>query len=203
MNKVAKFAVAAAVGLALGSSVSGTLLPGLVSVAAAAEDGKSEAKPQVSAAAGKDLQAAQKALNAKEYDKTLADLDKVKANPKKNGYDEYVMNEFYVSADVLIWWMKGSPYAAQNKLQQAEAPLEALMNSKYISQDEMKKRVGQAAGLNYELKNYDKAIDFGSRAIKDGYATASIQTIVAQSYYLKNDYKGTDKFVRGLVDAEK
>ena len=191
MNKVVKFTVAAAVGLALGSTVSGTLLPGWVSVAAAADEGKSEAKPQVSAAAAKDLQAAQKALNAKKYDESLAQLDKVKANPKKSGYDEYVMNEFYVSA-----------YAAQGKLQQAEAPLEALMTSKYISADEMKKRVGQAAGLNYQLKNYEKAIEFGSRAIKDGYATASIQTIVAQAYYLKNDYKGTDKFVRGLVDDQ-
>ena len=84
-NKVAKVAVAGAVAMVLGSTMSGRLLPGYVA-AAAAEDAKpaDTAKQQVSAAAGKDLQEAQKDMQAQKWDDMLVVLDKVKNNPKKN-----------------------------------------------------------------------------------------------------------------------
>ena len=43
--------------------------------------------------------------------------------------------------------------------------------------------------LNYQLKNYDKAIEYGQRAIKGGYATDENKNILAQAYYLKGDWK--------------
>ncbi len=176
MNKVAKFTVAGAVALVLGSS---SLL---------AADSSAPPKQQVSAAAAKDLQQAQKDLNDKKYDVALTDLEKVKNNTKKNEYDEYVMNEFYVSA-----------YAGLKQNDQAEQALEAILGSKFMPPDELQKRVVQAAYVNYQLQKYDKAIEFGQRAIKDGYAPEQLLTAVAQAYYLKPDYPGTDKFVRGLV----
>jgi tetratricopeptide (TPR) repeat protein len=192
MNKVAKVAVAGAVAMVLGSTMSGSLLPGYVG-AAAAEDAKpaDTAKPQVSAAAGKDLQEAQKDMQAQKWDDMLVVLDKVKNNPKKNDYDEHVMNEFYVTA-----------YANKKQLQEATGPLEFLIASKFTPPDEMKKRVVQAAFLYYQLQNYDKAIDYGNRAIKDGYSNEQVPLVVAQSYYLKNDFKNTATFVRGLVDDQ-
>ena len=192
MNKVVRVAVAGAVAMVLGSTMSGSLLPGLVA-AAAADDAKpaDTAKPQVSAAAGKDLQEAQKDMQAQKWDDMLVVLDKVKNNPKKNDYDEHVMNEFYVTA-----------YANKKQLQQATGPLEFLITSKFTPPDELKKRVVQSAFLYYQLQNYDKAVDYGNRAIKDGYATDQVQLVVAQSYYLKNDFKDTATFVRGLVDDQ-
>ncbi|HTC54410.1 MAG TPA: hypothetical protein VK700_20910 [Steroidobacteraceae bacterium] len=183
MNKVAKFAVAGAMAMVLGNSI-----------AAFADDAApppATPKPGVSAAAGKDLQAAQKALADKNYDVALAALDKVKANPKKNEYDEFAMNQFYYNA-----------YVAQHKLQEAEQPLEAWLNSKYITPDLQKKLVVAAAYLNYQLMNYDKALEFGNRAVKEGYAPAQLQQAMAQAYYLKNDYRGTDRFVRAMVDDQ-
>ena len=191
-NKVAKVAVVGAVAMVLASTMSGRLLPGYVA-AAAADDAKpaDTAKPQVSAAAGKDLQEAQKDMQAQKWDDMLVALDKVKNNPKKNEYDEHVMNEFYVTA-----------YANKKQLQDATGPLEFLIASKYTPPDELKKRVVQAAFLYYQLQNYDKAVDYGNRAIKDGNATDQVQLVVAQSYYLKNDFKDTATFVRGLVDDQ-
>jgi tetratricopeptide (TPR) repeat protein len=191
-NKVAKVAVAGAVAMVLGSTMSGRLLPGYVT-AAAADDAKpaDTAKPQVSAAAGKDLQEAQKDMQAQKWDDMLVVLEKVKNNPKKNDYDEHVMNEFYVTA-----------YANKKQLQEATGPLEFLITSKFTPPDELKKRVVQAAFLYYQLQNYDKAVEYGNRAIKEGYATDQVQLVVAQSYYLKNDYKNTGTFVHGLVDDQ-
>jgi tetratricopeptide (TPR) repeat protein len=181
MNKVANFALAAAVAVGLGQTV-----------LALAEDA---APPhgQVSAAAGKDLKAAQAALTEKKYDEAIADLDKVKANPKKNDYDEYVMNELAVNA-----------YAGVKppRYPEAEAALEATMTSKFMPPDELKKRVVTTAILNNQLQNYDKAIQFGTRAIKDGYGTPQVQLVVAQAYYQKKDYKGSEKFIRSMVDDQ-
>ncbi|HEV2701155.1 MAG TPA: hypothetical protein VGV09_05970 [Steroidobacteraceae bacterium] len=179
MNKVAKFAVAGTVAMLLGS------------MAVAAEDAPAAPKAQVSAAAGKDLQAAQKAMNEKKYDEALADLDKVKANPKKNDYDEFAMNQFYYNI-----------YVAQKKLPEAEPPLEAWINSKFMKPEDLKRLVVAAAYLNYQIQNYDKTIEFGTRAVKEGYAPPQLQQAIAQAYYLKNDFKGTDRFVRGVVDAQ-
>ena len=172
--------------MVLGSTVSGSLLPGLVS-AAAADDGK----PTNTIAAGKNLQAALKDMQARKWDDMVADLDKVKSDPKKNEYDEHIMYELYVTA-----------YTNKKQLQEAAAAVEHLIGSKFTPAEEVKKRVVQAASLNYDLKNYDKALDFGNRAIKDGYGSMAVQVIVAQSYYLKNDFKNTSKFVRGVIDNQ-
>ena len=152
MNKVAKLAVGGAVVM-------------LVATATAAwADDAPAPKPQVSAAAGKDLQAAQKALTAKNYDEAIADLDKVKANSKKNEYDEYLMNEFYFSAYAGAKKFTGGRGAARGRDGlQVHAPGRA-----------------EAAPLpwprrsNYQLKDYGKAIDFGNRAVKDGYAHRAV-----------------------------
>jgi tetratricopeptide (TPR) repeat protein len=55
--------------------------------------------------------------------------------------------------------------------------------------------------MHYQLKNYEKAIEFGQRAIKGGFAEEETKKIVGQAYYLKGDWKGTLKFEEGLVDA--
>jgi hypothetical protein len=180
MNKVLKFASTAAVAALLGSTMS-----------TYADDAPASGKPQVSIAAGKDLQAAQKALVAKRYDDVLTELDKVKSNPKKNDYDEYLMNLFY-----------STTYIAQKKYQQALPPLEASMASKYMAPAELKQRLVTATTLNYNLQNYDKTIEYGNRVIKEGNGSAQIETVLAQSYYQKNDFKDTERFVRGMVDEQ-
>jgi tetratricopeptide (TPR) repeat protein len=180
MKKVSKVAVAtigAAVALVLGSTLS------------FADD--AAGKPQVSAAAGKDLMAAQKDMQARKWDDMLQELDKVKANPKKNDYDEHVMNELYLYV-----------YASRKQFQEATVPLEHLIASKYTPPGELKQRVVMAASMFEELKNYDKALEYGNRAVKDGYATPAVQLIVAQSYYLKNDFKDANRFIRDVVDGQ-
>ncbi|HEY1899259.1 MAG TPA: tetratricopeptide repeat protein [Steroidobacteraceae bacterium] len=189
MNKVAKVAMAGAVAMVLGT-LSGALWPGVAATAVAA-DAPASGKPQVSAAAGKDLIAAQKDMKEQKWDDMLVELDKVKANPKKNEYDEFLMNEFYVTA-----------YFNKKQLQQVTGPLEATIASKYSSPEDVKKRVVVAAGLYYELKNYDKAIEYANRAMKDGYGTDKLQLIAAQSYYLKNDFKDANRAIQGMVSDE-
>lgn len=70
------------------------------------------------------------------------------------------------------------------------------------SPGEIAHQVRELSEINFHLKNYDKAIDFGSRAIEGGFADERITTIVGQSYYLKGDYAGTRKFEEGLMQRQ-
>jgi tetratricopeptide (TPR) repeat protein len=159
----------------------------LVPVVAA--DKKEENK--VSKDLAKPLKAAQDALQAKKYPDALAKLKEAESNPKKTPYDEHVINV-----------LAGSAYARTNDYQSAEKAFEAQANDGFTEQSELPRIIKATAQINYQLKNYDKAIEFGNRAIKGGYGDEEVNVIVGQSYYLKGDYKGTLKFFEPIVESD-
>jgi tetratricopeptide (TPR) repeat protein len=156
-----------------------------------AADKKEENK--VSKDLAKQLKAAQDSMQAKppKYADALAKLKEAEANPKKTPYDEHVINV-----------LAGSAYARTNDYPDAEKAFEAQANDGFTEQAELPRIVKAVAQINYQLKNYDKAIEFGNRAIKGGYGDEEVNVIVGQSYYLKGDYKGTLKFFQPVVDAD-
>ncbi|HEY6484299.1 MAG TPA: tetratricopeptide repeat protein [Steroidobacteraceae bacterium] len=157
------------------------------SPAAAAE----EKKPTVSRDLAKTLKAAQEALQQKKYSDALAKLKEAEANPKKTPYDEHVINE-----------LAGVAYARTNNYPEAAKAFEAELNDGFLDQSEVPGRVKAVAQINYQIKNYDKAIEYGMRAVKGGYADDQMITLVGQSYYLKGDWKGTLKFEDSLIDSQ-
>ena len=171
--------------LVLGAAVVGAT--SLVPVVAA--DKKEENK--VSKDLAKPLKAAQDALQAKKYPDALAKLKEAESNPKKTPYDEHVINV-----------LAGSAYARTNDYQSAEKAFEAQANDGFTEQAELPRIIKATAQINYQLKNYDKAIEFGNRAIKGGYGDEEVNVIVGQSYYLKGDYKGTLKFFEPIVESD-
>ena len=158
-------------------------------VTAAAADKKDENK--VSKDLAKPLKAAQDALQAKKYPDALAKLKEAEGNPKKTPYDEHVINV-----------LAGSAYARTNDYPDAEKAFEAQANDGFTEASELPRIVKAVAQINYQLKNYDKAIEYGNRAIKNGAGDDEINVIVGQSYYLKGDYKGTLKFFQPVIDAD-
>jgi tetratricopeptide (TPR) repeat protein len=171
--------------LAVGSVV------GLVlAQAAQAADDK---KPNVSKELAKTLMAAKTDVEGKppKYQDALAKLKEAESNPKKTPYDEHVINELSAFA-----------YAHTGAEAEAAKANEALVNDGFTDQQEMAQRIKAVAVANYRQKNYDKAIDYGNRAVKGGFADDDINTIVGQSYYLKGDWKNTLKFYQPLVDGE-
>ncbi|MGH8139787.1 MAG: tetratricopeptide repeat protein [Steroidobacteraceae bacterium] len=150
-----------------------------------------EKKPQVSRELGKQLKAAQEAVQAKKYADALAKLKDAEGNPKKTPYDQHIINE-----------LSGVAYARTNNYPEAAKAFEAELNDGFLDQADVPQRVKALAQLNYQIKNYDKAIEFGNRAVKGGFADDEMLTLVGQSYYLKGDWKGTLKFEDGLIDGE-
>jgi tetratricopeptide (TPR) repeat protein len=162
----------------------------IVSVSPAAAQ---EKKPTVSKELAKTLKAAQEAIQGKspKYAEALAKLKEAESNPKKTPYDQHIINELSAYA-----------YAHTGNAAEAAKANEALVNDGFSQQSEIPARVKAVAAANYGMKNYDKAIEYGNRAIKGGFGDEQIRTVVGQSYYLKGDYKGTVKFLQPVIDAD-
>jgi hypothetical protein len=166
---------------------------GLASPAARAADEKSDKAPErkVSRAASKPLKAAKDAADAKKYPEALEELKKAEALTDRTPYDTHVMNELF-----------GFVYVRTQQYPEAAKVLEAGLNDGFLEPAEVDSRLKALAQVNYQIKNYDKAIEFGERVVKAGQADDDMITLVSQAYYIKGDYKGTVKFVDEYTDSQ-
>ncbi len=176
------------------NSITKRLVLGAATVAAAAVLASSSAvaadkdKNKVSKELAPSLKAAQDALGKKQIPEAIAKLKEAEGNPKKTPFDQHIINE-----------LAGVAYAKSNNYQEASKYFEAEINDGFLEEKEVPGRIKAVAQMNYQLKNYDKAIEYGQRAIKGGFADEEMKTLVGQSYYLKGDYKGTLKFYDELI----
>jgi tetratricopeptide (TPR) repeat protein len=147
--------------------------------------------PQNSAKAGKVIKEAHEDLSAKppKYSEAIAKLKEADGTAGKNAYDQHVINDLLAFA-----------YVRTNDFPDAIKALEAELDDGFTPVGDQQTKTRELSGLYYQLKNYDKAIDYGQRAIKGGYGDEQNKTIVGQAYYLKGDWKGTLKFEESVVD---
>ena len=178
--KLTRAAVRALFAGALIAGCAGVLLAGT----ALAEEGKN-----VSAKMAKPLKAAQDDLTAKRYSDAILKLKESQASPGKSPYDQHVINEM-----LKVAYVRTGNYADAAKVMEAE------IDDGFVPQSELQGLVRGLAQVNYQIKNYEKAIEFGNRAIKGGFADEELRTLVGQAYYLKGDWKGTLHFEEGQVE---
>ena len=174
-------ALRALLGSALIASCAGLLLAG----AARAEEGKNN----VSAKMAKPLKAAQDDLTAKRYSDAILKLKEAEGAAGKSAYDQHVIYEM-----LKVAYVRTQNYADAAKVMEAE------IDDGFVPPSEMQGLVRGLAQVNYQIKNYEKAIEFGNRAIKGGFADEELRTLVGQAYYLKGDWKGTLHYEEGVVD---
>jgi tetratricopeptide (TPR) repeat protein len=136
------------------------------------------------------LKAAQEDIKAKKYSEAISKLKEAEGTAGKTPYDQHLINDM-----LSFCYIKTQNYA------EAAKTMEAELDDGFTPPAEVPQKIKALAEINYQLKNYDKAIDFGNRAIKGGFADDAIRTIVGQSYYLKGDWKNTYKYEEGIADA--
>jgi tetratricopeptide (TPR) repeat protein len=149
-----------------------------------------QAKPTNSAKLAKPLKEAQDALKAKKYAEAIAKLKEAEGTAGKTAYDQYLINDMLTFA-----FIRTNDYANASKT------LEGEIDSGFVPAAEVGQKIRGLAEIYYQLKNYDKAIEFGTRAIKEGHADDELRKLVGQAYYLKGDWKGTLRFEEGLVEG--
>jgi hypothetical protein len=153
--------------------------------ASAAEQQKNSAK------LAKPLKEANDDIKAKKYADAIAKLKEAEGIAGKTPYDQHLINDMLAFAEI-----KTSNFG------EAAKAMEAEIDDGFTAQSDVPQKVKALAEINYQLKNYDKAIDFGNRAVKGGFADEQIRAIVGQSYYLKGDWKGTLKFEEAHADTQ-
>lgn len=177
-NLVLAAALAAA---GLVTVVGGTLAPA-VAVAAKKE---AQSANKLGAKILPPLKAAQDAMAAKNWDLAAASIEDARAVEPKTPYEAYMIDEigWYVS-------LQKKDYVG------AAAALERSVASGFVAPADLPQRHKVLAQLNYQIPNYDKAIQFGTQALEGNPADADLGVLVGQSYYMKKDNVGTRDFVQ-------
>ena len=140
--------------------------------------------PHVTSALSAPLRAAQDALRAERYADAIAKLQEAEANPKKTPYDEHVINV-----------LAGAAYARTNNYADAAKAFEAQVNDGFTNAADFPRIVKAAAQINYHLKNYDRAAEFGNLALNQSVEDDELYTVVSQAYYLNSRYDAVRNFL--------
>lgn len=159
-------------------------------------EGEIATAPHLSREADTLVKAARTLMNATppNYAEAIAKLKEADGLPTHSAFEQHLINE-----------MLGFAYVRSNDYADAVKMLESGLNDGQLDEADVPKRIRALAQLYYQLQNYDKAIEFGTRAINGGYPGSELNTLVAlvgQSYYLKGDWTGTQKFSDDLVNGE-
>jgi len=167
--------------LALSVAVAGLLAFASGDALAQAKNSKALAKP---------LLAAQESFKAKKYQDTIEKLRVAEGTAGKTPYDQHLINEMMSYACV-----RTGDYGCASKA------LEAELTDGFSSAAQVQSKVRELVVISTQLKSYDKAIEYGNRAIKEGFADEGTRVLVGQAYYQKGDYKGAVKFEESHIDT--
>lgn len=127
----------------------------------------------------KAMQAAQEAVNKKQWDQALSSLKQAQAVEKKTAFESFKIDEFM--GFVLI----------QQKNYAAAAPVfERVVNSGMLPADQLDARLKAVAQLYFQLQQYGKAVDYAKRWLKNHPGDQEMTVLVGQGQYLQNDFKG-------------
>lgn len=126
------------------------------------------------------LKEIQDATTAKNWDAAYAAIQTAQAVEPKSDYDKYMLDE-------LSWYVlyERKDYAG------AAAALERAVTSPFAPPADAAQRMKPLAQIFAEGKNYAKAAEYGNKYLATNPTDANMAILVAQSYYLSEDYANT------------
>lgn len=182
MTRVRSFAVAFSLAVSMVSASSLLLMPATVQAA--------DAKPKVSKAVGEPLKKAQEALQKKQFEAALAEINKAKAVEKRTPFEDYQIDEFL-----------GYILIQQKKYGEAANVYERMLNSGQMPADQVDDRTKAVAQMYFQEKQYKKSVDWAKKWLEKHPGNEDMSVLVAQSYYLLNDYKNAATSMSQVVAA--
>jgi hypothetical protein len=169
------------------AAVAATALTGVaISTAPAWAADQPKVRPEV----GKPLQAAQDALKGKKPQEALADIAKADAIENKTAYENFLIAQFRRSAYIQLNDFNGVARSIEQAIATGMVP-----DSERAQDDEL------LFQLSYQAKDYAKAIDYGNRYYKEGGTDPKYHQLIAQAYYLNNDFAGAIKTIRAGIQG--
>lgn len=174
---------AAVLGLALG-----TICAAAVIAPATVQAADEPAKPKISKQVAIPLQAAQKAMQAKQWDAALAELKKAQAIEKKTPVEDYQIDEFL-----------GYILLQQKKYQQAAVVFERMLNSGLVPAAQVDERTKAVAQMYFQEKEYKKSIEWARKWLDKHPNQEDMMVLLGQAYYLLEDYKNSGEVMSKVV----
>ena len=154
------------------------LLVALLAAAGTAPGADQPKAPAVSAALQKPLAEVQALFKDNKYPEAIEKLHAVDAMPGKAPYDQHTINQ-----------MTAYACAKTNDAPCVAKSLQGQIDDGFTTPEDNQKFTRLVAQVSFQVKDYDKAIDYGNRAIKGGSAPDEVYQVVGAAYYVKEDFK--------------
>ena len=155
-----------------------------------------EKEQQISRGIAKEMTAAQKALQANQWQEALKNLDaaEAKANdkPPLTPFDMKTIHYFKAFANVKL-----------NNLKAAQTEFEKALATGAATAEEKAQYTKTLFGIAASTQQFQKAIDYGKEMADAGSATPNDLAIIAQSYFQLKDCKNSAVWVDKAVAASR
>ncbi len=149
-------------------------------------------KKEISHIIGKEMQAAQKALQAGQWAEALKSLDEAEGKSGITAFDKFKIHDF-----------KGFAEFRLSKYKEAEADYEAALASGEYTPEEAAKTTNLLFRVSAQNQQYAKAIEYGKQVSESPSAKPDDFNIMAQLYYLQKDCKNTVAWADKSLAASK
>jgi hypothetical protein len=149
-------------------------------------------KKEISHTIGKEMQAAQKALQAQQWAEALKSLDEAETKPGITAFDKFKIHDF-----------KGFAEFRLTKYKEAEADYEAALAAGEYTPEEAARTTKLLFRVAAQNQQYAKAIEYGKQVADSVTSTPDDLNILAQIYYLQKDCKNTIVWADKALAASK
>ena len=174
-------------GLVLGVLLAVASLAVTTQSSLAAEKSKEQ---QISRVIAKEMTAAQKALQASQWQEALKNLEAAEQKSPLTPFDKKTIYDFKGFANVRL-----------NKLKEAESDYEQAIATGQYSAEDAAKTTRMLFRLSAGNQQYAKALEYGKQVSEAGSANADDLAVMSQIYYLQKDCKNSAVWADKAISA--
>jgi tetratricopeptide (TPR) repeat protein len=147
---------------------------------------------EISRVIAKEMTAAQKAMQANQWNEALKNLDAAETKSPLTPFD-----------NKSIEYLRGYVYAKLNNPKAEQAAFEKVLASGLATPEEKSQLTRALFGIAATANQYQKAVDYGKEMVDAGIATPNDLAVIAQLYFLQKDCKNTAVWVDKAVAASR
>jgi len=136
--------------------------------------------PEISRSITKEMTAAQKAMQAQQWNEALKNLEAAEQKSPLTAYDKLKIDEF-----------KANCYVRLNNLKAAQTSYEAMLATGALPPEELPKHYRALFQLAASNQQGSKAIEYGKQAFEAGSMQTNDLLIMSQLYYQQKDCKSS------------
>ena len=153
---------------------------GFAALSPAAFSADKPKSPELSRSITKEMTAAQKAMQAQQWNEALKNLEAAEQKSPLSAYDKLKIDEF-----------KANCYVRLNNLKAAQTAYEAMLATGALPADELPKHYRALFQLAASNQQGAKAIEYGKQAFEAGSMQTNDLLIMSQLYYQQKDCKSS------------